>query len=419
MAQVVETLAKIGVKSEGYRHDWDSLAQRSFSCIVHLAKPDHYVVVSGIEPERGYIHIFDDAGNRTRWRRETFEHRWTGYTLHTQKDLDFFATKADDLSSRAVFDHLILDKGDIPAIGEPVEFVFPVHNFGKGDLIVEDVKVNCGCLASEKPDAPIKPGESGVVKLFYSIEPKRGVFSQTAAVKINDPDFPVVVLTACGFTGVEVRIEPARIVLDRLFVGQETIYRCFVRYTGEWDDFHVELGSTDMTGAKLLRHECLPLDQDNLSGSFLLGQSNTKIPSSVAKNNRVLELTFEPTGNLAESVSGTITLNTSVPGYERFTLHVSGIIKSPVQAFPSIVFLDEDKEHSTVLVSLLEKPFEIVGIDCDSAIVCQYDNTMQKEHRLRVSKNGVPESKQFIIRYRLDKEQMTIDLPLTLLDDAF
>ena len=175
MVQLVETLAKIGIKAEGHRNNWDSLAKQMFPCIVHLAKPDHYIVISGMEPERGYIHIFDDAGNRTRLRRETFEQRWTGYTLHVQKDSNFFAAKVSDSKPQAMFDYLILDKGDIPAVGEPVEFVFPIHNFGNGDLIVEDIKVNCGCLKSEKPNAPIKPGENGVVKLFYSIEPKRGV----------------------------------------------------------------------------------------------------------------------------------------------------------------------------------------------------------------------------------------------------
>jgi len=414
MAQVVETLEKVGIKAEGFRHDWNSLTQQTFPCIVHLAKPDHYVVVSGIEPERGYIHIFDDAGNRTRWRRETFAQRWTGYTLHVQKDLDFFVVRAGDSKPHIVFDHLILDKGDIPAVGEPVEFAFPIHNFGKSDLVVEDVKVNCGCLASEKPDYPIKPGESGIVKLFYSIEPKRGVFSETAAVRTNDPDFPVVVLTACGFTGVEVRIEPSRIILDRLFIGQKTVYRCFVRYTGEWSDFHVGLESTDLTGVRLLRHECLPIDQANLPGLLLRGQPNAKIPDSVAKNNQVLELTFEPTGNLSENISGTIVLHTNVMNYERFTLHVTGVIKSPVQAFPSVIALNDDKEHSVVLVSLVDVPFEIVAIDCDPAIAYHYNDAMQKEHRLRIRKNDILETTTLIVRVRLDKEQTITDIPLTI-----
>jgi hypothetical protein len=175
-----------------------------------LQNPDHYIVISGIEPKQGYVHVFDFDGNRTRQKRETFEKRWTGYTLHIEKDKSFFNSKIDDSIPRAVFDHLILDKGDIPAVGEPIEFVFPVSNTGTANLVIEDVKVNCGCLKSEKPEHPIPPGKSDVVKLFYSIEPKRGVFTQTAAIKTNDPKHPVVVISACGFTGVDVRIERRR-----------------------------------------------------------------------------------------------------------------------------------------------------------------------------------------------------------------
>jgi ABC-type bacteriocin/lantibiotic exporter with double-glycine peptidase domain len=102
LAQVAETLTKIGIQTEGYRDDWNSLSEQNFPCIVHLAKPDHYVVVSGLEPEQGYVHIFDDAGNRTRQKRETFEKRWTGYTLHIEKDKSFFNSKIDDSIPRIV-----------------------------------------------------------------------------------------------------------------------------------------------------------------------------------------------------------------------------------------------------------------------------------------------------------------------------
>jgi hypothetical protein len=416
LVQIVETLAKIGVNAEGYRDNWDSLTKISFPCIAHLKNPDHYIVVSEIEPEQGYVHIFDDAGNRTRQKRETFEKRWTGYTLHIEKDKSFFNSKMDDSIPRAVFDHLILDKGDIPAVGEPIEFVFPVSNTGTADLVIEDVKVNCGCLKSEKPEHPIPPGKSDVIKLFYSIEPKRGVFTQTAAIKTNDPQYPVVVISACGFTGVDVRIEPSRIFLDRLFVGRKTVYRCFVRYTGEWNDFQVEVESADLTGIKLVQHECLPLDKTNFSNSQIL--SNTKISQSVAKNNRLLELTFEPTGNISEKISGTVKLKTNVSGYEHFTLNVSGTIELPIRIFPNVIDLKEDKEHTVTLISLVDKPFSIAGVDCDPVITCQYGTSMKNEQQLHLVKNGVLKSNNFVIHCQLDKEQSTISIPLTLLADV-
>jgi predicted double-glycine peptidase len=414
LAQVVETLAKIGIDAEGYRDDWDTLSKQHFPCIVHLEKPEHYIVVSGIEPERGYIHIFDDAGNRTRQKRETFEKRWTGYSLHIKKNTDFFVAKSKEDKPHILFDHLILDKGDIPAVGEPTEFVFPIHNTGTSDLIIEDVKVNCGCLKSEKPAKPIPPGKSDTIKLFYSVEPKRGVFTQTAAVKTNDPARPVVVLSACGFTGVEVRIEPSRITLDRFFTGRETSYRCFVRYTGEWNDFQVELESTDLTGAKLVRHKCLPLDKSNNSDTHI--HAKTPTSKSAVKNNRILELVFEPTGSISEKVSGTVKLKTNVAGYEHFTLNVFGTIEPPIQAFPGTI--DIEKTTSIMLVSLVDKPFSIVGVDCDSALTCQYDYSKRKEQTIQIIKTGIPKSHNLILRCQLDNEPLPINLPLTILDNA-
>ncbi|MCL2683530.1 MAG: cysteine peptidase family C39 domain-containing protein [Bacteroidales bacterium] len=420
LLQIIETFAKIGVEAEGYRDDWDSLAKLSFPCIVHLSNPDHYVVVSGMESERGYIHIFDDAGNRTRQQRSTFEKRWTGYSIRIRKSPDFFLAKVNDSKPHVFFDHLTLDKGDIPAIGEPTEFVFPIYNFGKADLIVEDVKVDCVCLESEKPMTPIPPGGTGVIKLFYFVEPKRGVFTQAAAVKTNDPDNPIVLISACGFTGVEVRIEPPRINLHRFFAGRENTFRCFISYTGEWNDFQIELESTDLIGVELLRHECLPLDQSVFSSTLIEVQSKAEISRTVGKNNRFLNLVFRSNESLSERISGTIILKTNIKGYERFTLHVSGEIISPVQAFPNVADIRNDDECLVTLVSLVDEPFRIVGIDCDSAVSCQYDpSKLLKEHCIRIKKNAELASCHFNISYQLEKDTMPINLPLPLLVEAF
>ncbi|MGL6193709.1 MAG: DUF1573 domain-containing protein, partial [Thermoguttaceae bacterium] len=400
--------------AEGFNDDWDSLAQVSFPCIVHLANPDHYIVVSGIEPEKGYVHIFDDAGNRTRQNRDSFEKRWTGHSLHLAKDVTLISTAAATPQPHAVYKHLILDKGDIPAVGEPTEFVFPIKNIGNTDLIIEDVKVNCGCLKSEKPDTPIPPGESGVVKLFYSVEPKRGVFSQTAAVLTNDPDTPVVVLTACGFTGVEVRVEPSQVKLDKLFLGRKCAYQCFVRYTGEWNDFQVDVESSDLTGVKLLKHECVQLNEVSLPGVL---QAGAAISQKALQNNRVLELTFEPIGNISEKVEGNIVLKTNVPGYEQFTLHVSGAIKSSVQAFPSVIDASNGKETRVLLVSLVDSAFRIAAVESGGAFSCDYDSGVSKNEQVLTLKNTEElATGDIFVTLEIDGDASPTILPLQLVN---
>jgi hypothetical protein len=95
-----------------------------------------------------------------------------------------------------------------------------------------------------------------------------------------------------------------------------------------------------LTGIRLLQHEFLPLDKTNFSNSQIL--SNSKISQSITKNNRLLELTFEPTGNLSEKITGTVKLKTNVSGYEHFTLNVSGAIESPIRTFPNVIDIKED-----------------------------------------------------------------------------
>jgi len=126
-----------------------------FPCIAHLSYPDHYIVISEIETENESLHIFDDGGVRTRISRENFEKRWTGYTLHIRKNEALLKKQSIKNSPVIGFEYLMLDKGDIPAIGEPTEFIFPVYNLGLKELIIEDIKVSCGCLKSVKPTSPI------------------------------------------------------------------------------------------------------------------------------------------------------------------------------------------------------------------------------------------------------------------------
>jgi ABC-type bacteriocin/lantibiotic exporter with double-glycine peptidase domain len=102
LLQIIESLTKIGVKAIGFRDNWDSLTKISFPCIAHLKNPDHYIVISGIESEQGYVHVFDFDGQRTRQKRETFEKRWTGYTLHIEKDKSFFKSQIKDSIPRIV-----------------------------------------------------------------------------------------------------------------------------------------------------------------------------------------------------------------------------------------------------------------------------------------------------------------------------
>jgi hypothetical protein len=71
------------------------------------------------------------------------------------------------------FEESTYDFGKITA-GEKVAHKFRFKNGGKTPLIVSDAQTTCGCTVPEKPEKPIAPGETGVIKVVFNSEGKFG-----------------------------------------------------------------------------------------------------------------------------------------------------------------------------------------------------------------------------------------------------
>lgn len=96
------------------------------------------------------------------------------------------------------FDKLVHDFGKIKADTEnPATFI--VTNTGSKDLIIEDVQTSCGCTTAEKPEKPIKPGQSDKISVVF--HPKPGQLKEqkkSVTIKANT-DPAMTVLTIQGF----------------------------------------------------------------------------------------------------------------------------------------------------------------------------------------------------------------------------
>lgn len=96
------------------------------------------------------------------------------------------------------FDKLVHDFGKIKVDTEhPATFV--VTNTGSKDLIIEDVQTSCGCTTAEKPEKPIKPGQSDKISVVF--HPKPGQLKEqkkSVTIKANT-DPALTVLTIQGF----------------------------------------------------------------------------------------------------------------------------------------------------------------------------------------------------------------------------
>jgi len=80
--------------------------------------------------------------------------------------------------------------------GEIVEYNYRFKNTGTKPLVVTNASASCGCTVPEKPEAPIKPGETGFIKVKFNSEHRVGTAHKTITISSNaEPAFPELLLT--------------------------------------------------------------------------------------------------------------------------------------------------------------------------------------------------------------------------------
>ena len=76
------------------------------------------------------------------------------------------------------------DFGKIKA-GDKVTYDFKFTNTGKSPLIITDAIASCGCTKPEWPKTPIKPGESGAIKVTFNSTGKMGLQDKQITITAN------------------------------------------------------------------------------------------------------------------------------------------------------------------------------------------------------------------------------------------
>ncbi len=75
------------------------------------------------------------------------------------------------------------DFGKIPP-NEPVSYEFTFTNVGTEPIIISEVKPSCGCSVAEFTKTPIKPGDSGNIKVTYDAKVKQP-FTKNFTIRSN------------------------------------------------------------------------------------------------------------------------------------------------------------------------------------------------------------------------------------------
>lgn len=69
--------------------------------------------------------------------------------------------------------------------GDKVDYTFNFKNTGDTDLIISKAKGSCGCTVPDYPKDPIKPGQSGKIKVSFDSANKHGQQHKTVTITTN------------------------------------------------------------------------------------------------------------------------------------------------------------------------------------------------------------------------------------------
>lgn len=273
----------------------DALAEEKTGrpVILHLTKPDHFVVLS--RQSGGTAVIFDATGQRRKLPLDIIRQRFDGYSLIVKRPvgeqpLPLSAGRDTRNSPCLQFETIYLDKGDIPVQQTTVTYEFPVRNLGAKPLRLTSLSGDCSCLQVEGPGT-LQPFSRGIIRAKFTHQPSqtRSTFEHEIRVESDDPALQVVSLVAAGNTNTSLYALPLALDFGAVEIGQQRIRRCFVQYNGQ-----------DETVLESARYECtVPgiamriLTREQHLAEQPLGQGLTpgrSFPGQV----RVVELVWSP-----------------------------------------------------------------------------------------------------------------------------
>ncbi len=90
------------------------------------------------------------------------------------------------------FDKIVHDFGDIMLSDGPQECTFKVKNISDRPVVIHRVITSCGCTEPTWTEAPIRPGDTGDIKVVFSNDQGPYPFSKSVTVYIAGLSKPVV-----------------------------------------------------------------------------------------------------------------------------------------------------------------------------------------------------------------------------------
>jgi len=103
-----------------------------------------------------------------------------------------------DKAPRFQFEDDVFEFGQISQ-GEEVSTTFVFTNVGRSPLIIQDVKVTCGCTVIDTwPKEAIVPGGRGEIEVHFNSEGKKGAINKKVSIIANTAPTATTVVTLSG-----------------------------------------------------------------------------------------------------------------------------------------------------------------------------------------------------------------------------
>jgi hypothetical protein len=88
-----------------------------------------------------------------------------------------------------VFDSVSHNFGDVPRKGGVLVKEFRFVNEGDAPLVIKKITKSCSCMDVDYSRKPVKPGESGVIKVTYQPHKvEAGIFNKVLQIYNNSSD---------------------------------------------------------------------------------------------------------------------------------------------------------------------------------------------------------------------------------------
>lgn len=93
--------------------------------------------------------------------------------------------------SNLSFESDMWDFGEVAEDGGKVEYVFKFKNNLANPVVILDIRSGCGCTTPEYSRKPVKPGESGQVKIIFDPMNRPGFFAKSVMVTTSASQEPL------------------------------------------------------------------------------------------------------------------------------------------------------------------------------------------------------------------------------------